>query len=328
MTDTDIASSDYSLKKKVSLDVERLISSPLYAETKSYIREIDSIPKVSLVQLKNWINQNRDIENCLLDDDFLYRFLRVRKYSIPMARQTLLKYLNFRDKFCHILCNLDYTVGKTDELITDGHIFASPFRDCNGRRVILYNFKNMDLSRITSLDIQRAGIITFETLIDAEETQIMGVTHVLCTEGVGPSYVPLFLTNDFGYLLKWGEQSFPMRHAEFSIMNTSRSVKYIYEMSKLLLSPKLSERLVLYDSFEDIKKKLGTKCLPLEMGGEVPQEEMIALFKEELAEKRDRLLSFDKMKLLNDKGIITRKNKVDFSENGSLDGSFRKLDID
>lgn len=247
-----------------------------------------------------------------------------------MAQQTLLKYLNFRHKFRHILCNLDYTVGRTNELINDGHIYATPFRDCNGRRVILYNFKNMDLSKITSLDVQRASTIALETLIDNEETQIMGITHVLCTEGVGPAFVPLFLTNDYGYLLKWGEQSFPMRHAEVSIMNTSRSVKYIYEMSKLLISSKLSERLVLYDSIEEIQKKLGKKCLPLEMGGEVSQKDMIALFKEELAEKRDRLLSFDKIKLRSDKGIITRRNnpKVDLTGNGCLDGSFRRLDID
>lgn len=58
--------------------------------------------------------------------------------------------------------------------------------------------------------------------------------------------------------------------------------------------------------------------------------EMIELWKQELAVKRNRLLSYDKMRLLSDRGIIRRKNKA-VLENGiadSLPGSFRKLEVD
>lgn len=56
---------------------------------------------------------------------------------------------------------------------------------------------------------------------------------------------------------------------------------------------------------------------------------MIELWKQELAVNRDRLLSYDTMNLLSDKGIIRRRDKVeDLTGSGSLPGSFRKLELD
>lgn len=37
-----------------------------------------------------------------------------------MAEQTLLKYLNFRKRFKHIMYDLDYTESKVNELINNG----------------------------------------------------------------------------------------------------------------------------------------------------------------------------------------------------------------
>ncbi|XP_050507718.1 retinaldehyde-binding protein 1-like [Diabrotica virgifera virgifera] len=316
-------------KKEIALDKENLLSSEKFEKAKHSLRETDSVKKESLVQLRNWIQQNRDIENCIIDDSFLLRFLRVKKHSIPMAQQTLLKYLNFRQKFRHVLCNLDYKEDKTSELFDAGYIVVSPFRDRDGRRVVFYNFKLVDLDKMSSLDVQRADAITFETLVDNEETQVMGITHVICAQGAGASCVPLFTANEFGYLIKWGEQSFPMRHRQIYLVHISPFIKRIYDIVKGLISPKLRSRVHFDDDAEKIKKDLGAQCLPKEMGGVVPLQEMVELFKEELKAKRERILSYDNIKLLSDQGIIRKKNpSTDNIETGSVNGSFRKLNID
>lgn len=56
-----------------------------------------------------------------------------------MAQQMLLKYLNFRKKFKHIMYDLDYTDRKVNALLSNGFIYVSPVRDSNGRRVIIYD---------------------------------------------------------------------------------------------------------------------------------------------------------------------------------------------
>lgn len=73
--------------------------------------------------------------------------------------------------------------------------------------------------------------------------------------------------------------------------------------------------------------------LPKEMGGKVPLAEMIQNFKMELATSRSTLIALDKMKILNDSGIIGRRNadrnNNAVSENSDqVIGSFRRLEID
>lgn len=83
-----------------------------------------------------------------------------------------------------------------------------------------------------------------------------------------------------------------------------------------------------------MKKNIVTiEVLPKEMGGKVPMAEMLELFKMELATSRNSLIALDKMKLLNDSGIIGRRN-CDKNNNSvsakseQVVGSFRKLEID
>lgn len=72
--------------------------------------------------------------------------------------------------------------------------------------------------------------------------------------------------------------------------------------------------------------------LPKEMGGKIPLAEMIMNFKQELSTHRETLMNLDKMKLLNESGIIGRrnadKNNNSLSNGNEVIGSFRKLEID
>lgn len=54
-----------------------------------------------------------------------------------MAQQMLLKYLNLRQKYPMYFMNLDCLNPAIDGLISDGYLFVSPFRDNDGRRVII-----------------------------------------------------------------------------------------------------------------------------------------------------------------------------------------------
>lgn len=81
------------------------------------------------------------------------------------------------------------------------------------------------------------------------------------------------------------------------------------------------------------KSIISVDVLPKEMGGKIPMAEMIQNFKMELSSSRSTLLALDKMKILNDSGIVGRRN-ADKNNNTVSDrsdqviGSFRKLEID
>lgn len=51
----------------------------------------------------------------------------------------------------------------------------------------------------------RAHIITYETLLDDEANQILGITHVGDAINCGAAYVTLWSINEFITLIRWGE---------------------------------------------------------------------------------------------------------------------------
>lgn len=105
---------------------------------KKELREDKSIREQALQQMRDWLKKNCDVENVRTDDTFLLRFLRTKKFSVPMAQQQLLKYLNMRRVLKDYATNLDFLSPGVASLINNGFIFPSPVRDKNGRRVIFY----------------------------------------------------------------------------------------------------------------------------------------------------------------------------------------------
>ena len=105
---------------------------------KSELREDKEMRESCLKQLREWIAKNQDVENVRIDDTFLLRFLRNKKFSLPMAQQQLLKYLNMRKVMSHMSYNLDFLEEGVRDLIDNGYIVLSPIRDRYGRRTFLY----------------------------------------------------------------------------------------------------------------------------------------------------------------------------------------------
>lgn len=101
------------------------------------LREDKSAREQGLMQLRNWIKKNEDIENVRTDDKFLLKFLRAKKFSVPMAQQVILKYLNLKRVFPQMTADLDYLSPTMNTLLTNGYLTVSPVRDQHGRRVII-----------------------------------------------------------------------------------------------------------------------------------------------------------------------------------------------
>lgn len=118
-------------------NMDEAVSEKVLKIAKKELRENESAREQSLEQLRDWLKKNHDVRNVRTDDKFLLRFLRAKKFSVPMAEQMLLKYLNLRRTFVTMITSLDFLEPKVASLINNGYIFASPVRDAKGRRVII-----------------------------------------------------------------------------------------------------------------------------------------------------------------------------------------------
>lgn len=117
---------------------ESAIRELVWKIAKNELREDEATREQALQQMREWLKKCYDVENVRTDDCFLLRFLRNKKFSVPMAQQQLLKYLNMRRVMGHLSHNLDFLLPGVKNLIDNGYIIASPIRDKYGRRTVLY----------------------------------------------------------------------------------------------------------------------------------------------------------------------------------------------
>lgn len=59
-------------------------------------RETDEVRRHAIEALREWAEKNPRITKLRLDSNFLLRFLRARKFSLPMVKETLERYLVLR----------------------------------------------------------------------------------------------------------------------------------------------------------------------------------------------------------------------------------------
>ncbi|XP_077302171.1 alpha-tocopherol transfer protein-like [Arctopsyche grandis] len=300
---------------------------------KRELRETPDVKLHALVFMKGWIRQNSDIVNVKTDDVFLLRFLRTKKYSLPMTQQMLLKWLNLRKCYPNMCKHLDCLETNTRDLIDNGYVYASPFRDEAGRRIVLYNAQKFDPMKYTCEDMARIHILTYEALLEDEENQIRGVVHVGDLRGLSASHISCWSPELFARMIRWGEQSMPLRHKEIHLLNVPFALKYVYDFAKSMISQKMGSRITLHNTMHSVYSSIPSRCLPKEYGGNMPMDEMIAKWKGELLHHRATIQSFDKMDILNTDGIKSSKRTADLNNNMELhykgmSGSFRKLEID
>ncbi|XP_014286827.1 retinaldehyde-binding protein 1 [Halyomorpha halys] len=293
---------------------------------KDAIREDETTKEQMLDQFKHWVSKNNNLQDVRTDDNFLLRFLRTKKYSLPMAQDMLLKYLNLRQTYQYLAFNMDFLEPSVLELVNKGYLFPSPIKDKNGRTVIIGTSEPFDPHRYTHIDMTKMHGITYECLLEDEQNQILGFTHFGDIKHASPAHLTIWSPIEFPRAYRWAEQSMPMMHKEIHLYKLPAPLRYTYELLKNLMSTKIRERIMLHDTLEELHGKLDPKVLPKEYGGIIPMADMIELWKFQLVEKRDRILALDKMKLL-DNSCLMKKAKS--NKNQEIDvGSFRKLAID
>lgn len=261
-----------------------------------------------------------------------------------MAEEAIERYLLLRQVYHPAFNNLDITEPTMEELLSLGYLFAAPGRDAKGRRVIIARPGVFDPHKYTNADMCRIHAITYECLMEDEESQVRGFVHFADGAGVSFPHLTLFTPKEAVRIVKNGERTIPMRHKEVHAINTHPSLKFALDFGMSLISEKIKKRVKIYTSLEEaINHKMDTSLLPKEYGGTMPMKEMIELWKKELLDMTPTLLSHDKMRvnleLYSEKAregaVSALKQGFGCSDIGPNDstmygitGSFRKLEVD
>lgn len=116
---------------KTTLDAETLQTARLE------LREDDSTREQALKQFRHWIEKHPAIKKCRTDSLFLLRFLRTKKFSLPMAQEMLERYLTIRQLYPEWFQKLDIDDPELEAIIDSGYLVPLPKRDRHGRKVLM-----------------------------------------------------------------------------------------------------------------------------------------------------------------------------------------------
>lgn len=289
------------------------------------LREDDAIRMEALNQFRHWIQKHPNIKRCRTDAAFLLRFLRTKKFSVPMAEEMLERYLTIRQLYPNWFRNLDIEDPDIEAIIDAGYLVPLTERDRHGRRVLLSCAGRFDPYKYTSAQMARAHSLVVEALMDDEENQVRGYTYVNDESGLTMGHLSAWSLTDIRNMLRCIQNSTPMRHKETHFVNIPSCAIKIIEFAISLLNDKLKNRISVHKSLEELKNAIDPRILPKEYGGDTPLCDMIAAFKKTLREQRDRIKDLDDMYV----EISSMDCQYASDDNlTGISGSFRKLEVD
>ncbi|XP_030762780.1 clavesin-2-like isoform X2 [Sitophilus oryzae] len=291
------------------------------------LREDDNIREQSLTQMREWINKHPNIKRCRTDAPFLLRFLRTKKFSVPLACEMLERYLIIRQLYPQWFKNLDCDDKDMAEIINAGYLVPLLERD-NGRLVLFSCAGKFDPHKYTSAHMIKVHSLVTEALMDDEVNQINGYTYINDESGFQMAHISLWSLTDVRNILRCIQNTTPMRHKSNHFLNISSSAIKLIEFAISLLNEKLKNRIFMYKSVEELYSKIDKKILPKEYGGEVPLSEMVDKFKKLLKEKRDSILALDDMYIEIDEKSCPLVSEMNEELGIGIDGSFKRLTVD
>jgi len=206
-------------------------------------------------------------------DDFLLRFLRVKKFNNERAASILLNYINRKSIIPEIFERIE-NPQKVSEIVDTKYITALPGHAKNGSAVLLVR-PAFGCDKPNIYDIFAGIFMSMEKLIDKEENQINGITMI---EDL--SYVNMHLVNQMGPLIAKKlvsivQDTLPIRLKNVCFLNEWQIFDLIFAIIKPFLSEKIRKRIILIgNDFEKLHVVVDPVYLPSTYGGKVDENDL------------------------------------------------------
>lgn len=234
---------------------------------------------------------------------------------------------------------LDYPTTKT--ILDGGYICPLQEKDSQGRQVMFYNGRKIDVTNLTSVDIIRFTNAMYSHLLADEQSQVAGFVVIVDGRNVNMQLLSLFSIIDLNNWLSMVQKgvdfimsltlffkySFyqlgvPIRLKEMHIVNLPSLANALLKVAISAMGEKMQKRLFLHSSFPDFLEKYDNykQIFPKEYGGTIPLDDMISEFKIKMKKYSDAIADKDNQDIEIIKGPEQKKEE--------LVGSFRKLEID
>lgn len=237
----------------------------LIAETE--LGETEEVRTEALEKLNQLLDEEPELHS-RRDNEFLLRFLRVRKYNVDIALKKIKEYYKIR-KECPSA--FDDFVPSTTKLAARSMMMVLPQRDIHGRPVLLLKAGAWNPQILSHSESLRAFALVAEHLAADPVAQTIGMTCVQDYDGFTADKI---IYMNFGLLkrfIKLLMDCVPVRIKAIHIVKESYAFDLAYAVIRPFISKKMADRIHFHgQNVEGLHEDMPIDMLPKEYGGVGP----------------------------------------------------------
>ncbi|XP_011549836.3 alpha-tocopherol transfer protein isoform X1 [Plutella xylostella] len=200
------------------------------------------------------------------DDEFLVKFLRARNFIPARAHRLLVNYYRFKEENSKLFKNV-FPFDLRE--IGDRQIMSvPPYRDQDGRRLLLYRIGCWSPKKIPIDDLFRGTIMALELGLLEPRSQILGGVALFDLEGIGTKHAWEITPGVASRIIKLLVSSFPANTHAIHIINHSWVFDKMYSIFKPLLNSQMKSRIFFHGhDCQSLHKHILPAHLPERYGG-------------------------------------------------------------
>ncbi|CAN8026929.1 unnamed protein product, partial [Ixodes persulcatus] len=250
-----------------SLTMER-ISPDLEMVAKRELGETPQVKEDAVAQLRALLSEDPAL-HCPLDEDFLVKFLRSRKFHVRETLDIIRRYFRVRQEHTDIFDNLLPSRILYDAILHQNKLMTVPKkRDFLGRLIVIFKMGAWNPAVCSLNELFRLVLVGTECNLMDPTNQIAGIVGVVDLDGLHISHCLYFTPSEIRKAVKIMQDSYPLRIKGVYVINNPPVFQLIYALVRLLLKPKNRERLhVIGRDYEKLHTFVPREGLPTEYGG-------------------------------------------------------------
>ncbi|XP_065094078.1 retinaldehyde-binding protein 1-like [Ochlerotatus camptorhynchus] len=281
---------------RLALDFTEYSDKQSLEKAQNELRETPETIESALQELRELLNNDKDINVPNNNDAFLKKFLRPRKYYPESAYELMKNYHKMKAKKDFVLDNISTEAIRV--ALEERVVQLLPNRDSHGRRIIFLEMGGKwDCSKVPYPEFVRAAhalltIISLEPL-----TQLNGLIYIVNFDQMKLSQLGQFSPKFVKHSLDYGQKCASVRVKAIHLINNAKVFDLMFMIFKPFIGKKWSQRIFFHgNNMAALQKHVDPSCLPTWMEGTCQYPELdgkvMVEFLENYQDKYDELNSY------------------------------------
>ncbi|ODM96681.1 Alpha-tocopherol transfer protein [Orchesella cincta] len=230
----------------------------------------DERTKYCLRELRTLLRDERNLD-CPMDDEFLVRFVRARKYNADAAFRNLKMYYRIRLKHPDSFSRLYPT--ELQRVLDSGVVSVLNSRDDMNRKIFVFRVALWDPDCFSFEDVTMACMLVAEEMTYCHESQRAGAIVVVDHHGLSMAHAKQLTVSGFRKLLQMFQDCFPAKYKAIHLVNQPYLFDILFSIAKRFMSHKIQSRIHFHPDYCSLMRFLSPHIAAECLGGNLKEED-------------------------------------------------------